>query len=257
MTLKEELRFIDLTARMALRADASTLVLGYVWWVLEPILYVAVFYLVFAVILDSPRADFLSFLIIGKLPFQWFSGGLNSCAMSISGAQALIGNTSIPKSLLVFSKLQQVTYKQVAVFALMAIYLVTQGSQLSLSWLWVLLVALAQYFFTATFAILGAVAVCYARDFARLIQMFTIFMMFTSGIFWDVRVLGPEMQALIFAFNPLAFLLDSYRRVLLYNGAIDVARLMLLIGAFSGLCAILMIFVRRNETRIALRVLSR
>jgi lipopolysaccharide transport system permease protein len=33
----------DEMARMALKADASRLYLGYIWWVLEPLLYVAVF----------------------------------------------------------------------------------------------------------------------------------------------------------------------------------------------------------------------
>lgn len=40
---------------------------------LEPLLFVAIFYLVFGVILESGRADFLMFLmflIVGKPPFQ-------------------------------------------------------------------------------------------------------------------------------------------------------------------------------------------
>ena len=257
MTLKDELRFIDLTARMALRADASTLVLGYLWWILEPLLFVAIFYLVFAIILDSQRADILSFLIVGKLPFQWFGGGLNLAAMSIFSSQSLISNTHVPKALLVFSKIQQGTYKQLAVFTLMAIYLLSVGSHPSWGWFWVIPIAVAQYFVILACALVGAVMVCFAKDFAKLIQMFVIFMMFSSGIFWDVRALEPELQALIFNFNPLAFLLDSYRQVLLYHGDIDLVRLALIASFFSGLCALVMLWIRRNETKLALLVLSK
>jgi lipopolysaccharide transport system permease protein len=38
---------------MALRADASRYFLGYIWWILEPLLFVGVFYVVFNVILES------------------------------------------------------------------------------------------------------------------------------------------------------------------------------------------------------------
>ena len=48
MTLPQYLRLIDTQARMALKSDAANLVLGYVWWILEPLLYVMVFYVVFA-----------------------------------------------------------------------------------------------------------------------------------------------------------------------------------------------------------------
>jgi lipopolysaccharide transport system permease protein len=53
MPLSQYLRLIDTMARMALRADASRYFLGYIWWILEPLLFVGVFYVVFNVILES------------------------------------------------------------------------------------------------------------------------------------------------------------------------------------------------------------
>ena len=52
MSLSQYFRLIDTMARMALRADASKYFLGYIWWVLEPLLFVGVVYVVFNVILD-------------------------------------------------------------------------------------------------------------------------------------------------------------------------------------------------------------
>ena len=66
-----------------LHADAQKFVLGYLWWILEPLFFVAVFYVVFGVILQSGRADFLAFLIVGKLPFQWFAGAVNHSASTL------------------------------------------------------------------------------------------------------------------------------------------------------------------------------
>ena len=69
MTLRHYFTLVDTMARMSLKADAARFFFGYLWWILEPLLYVAVFYVVFEVILGSKRADFLVFLMCGKLTF--------------------------------------------------------------------------------------------------------------------------------------------------------------------------------------------
>ena len=47
LTLKQTLTLMDVMARLSLKADAQRYFLGYLWWILEPLLWVAVFYLVF------------------------------------------------------------------------------------------------------------------------------------------------------------------------------------------------------------------
>ena len=64
LTLKQTLTLMDVMARLSLKADAQRYFLGYLWWILEPLLWVAVFYLVFEVFLGSGRADFLMFLAV-------------------------------------------------------------------------------------------------------------------------------------------------------------------------------------------------
>lgn len=106
-------------ARMALRADASRYFLGYIWWLLEPLLFVAVFYVVFDVILDSRRADFLAFLMCGKLAFIWFSKSVNQAAISITSNKGLIGRINVTKTLFPMAVIQEGLYRQMAVFFLL------------------------------------------------------------------------------------------------------------------------------------------
>ena len=221
MTRAEWFRAVDLHARMSLRADAQKLVLGYLWWVLEPLFFVAVFYLVFGVILQSGRADFLPFLVVGKLPFQWFAGAVNHSANSIVAAQPIISHIPMNKSFFPLSKVQESTYKQLVVFALLLIYVIYLGAPIGWHWLWLIPIALCQYLLIAAVSLVGAVLVCIARDFAKIIQLGTLALMFSSGIFWDVRDLNQELGSLILTWNPLAYLLDAYRQVLLYGDTFD------------------------------------
>ena len=84
MSPKQYFSLVDIQARMALKADAARYYLGYIWWILEPLLYVAVFYVVFNIVLDFGRGDYLIFLICGKLPFVWFSKTVTQASGSIA-----------------------------------------------------------------------------------------------------------------------------------------------------------------------------
>jgi lipopolysaccharide transport system permease protein len=251
------LALVDVQARMALRGDASRLWLGYLWWILEPLLYVAVFYLVFEVILGSGRADFLFFLICGKLPFMWFSGGVNTSANAIVLARGLIGQTRLPKLMFPLAKVQESLYRQAAVFALLLGFALAAGSTPGWHWLWLLALALVQYLLIVACAVAGSVAVCGARDFVRVIQLGTVFMLFVSGIFWDVRAIpDPQLQQLILVANPLAFLLDGYRQVLMYGAAPDGMHLFILGAASLAACGAMFALVGRLEYWLARQVLS-
>jgi lipopolysaccharide transport system permease protein len=257
MNSRRFLALVDQMARMALKADASRMFLGYLWWMLEPLLYVAVFYLVFDVILDSGRADFLVFLVCGKLPYMWFSGTVNSASYSIAQARGLIGKTALPKLLLPMARVQEGVYRQSAVFAMLLLIVLVAGYEPSWTWLWLLPLALVQYLLIVPCAVAAALLVCVARDFARMVSLGTVFLLFVSGIFWDVRAIPSETtQQFVFAVNPIAFLLDAYRQVLMQGTAPDALHLAVL-GAVAALACLATAYaVSRLEQWLALRVLS-
>ncbi len=89
MTLTQYLRLVDVHARMLLKADASKYSLGVLWWLLEPLLWVSVFFVVFNLILDSGRksGDFIVFLACGKFAFLWFSKAVIQSSNSIVSSQ--------------------------------------------------------------------------------------------------------------------------------------------------------------------------
>ncbi len=127
MPLRQYLTLMNTMARMALRAEAARFYLGYVWWIVEPLLYVAVFYVVFDVILESQRADFLMFLMVGKLSFIWFSKSVTQASNSIVNSAGLIGKVNVPKTLFPMAVIQEGLYRQAAVFALLLIVLLING----------------------------------------------------------------------------------------------------------------------------------
>jgi lipopolysaccharide transport system permease protein len=257
MTPRHFLTLVDTMARMSLKADAARYFFGYIWWILEPLLYVAVFYVVFEVILDNRREDFLAFLMCGKLTFIWFSKSVTQASRSIVAGKGLIGRVDIPKSLFPLATIQEGLYKQASVFLLLFAVLLGRGYGVDGSWLWLLPLVLVNYLMILACSLFGAFLVCLAFDFSMLISLGMIFLLFTSGIFWDVRDLpDPAMTEQVLALNPVAFLIDGYRQVLLEHTAPALGHLAA-VGAGAALLTVLgFLLLARSSRYLALKAIT-
>lgn len=260
MTFAQYFRLMDIQARMQLRADASKFVLGYLWWFLEPLLWVAMFYVVFNLILESDARqgmDFLVFLAVGKFAFMWFSKTVIQASNSIYQNRHLVGKLNVAKTLFPMSAVQESLYRQFAVYLLLALIVLALGYPLTPSWLWLLPILLVYYLMIVACSLLGAWMVCIIRDVSKFLPLAMTFLLFTSGIFWDVRALpDPEKTQLLLDINPLAFILDAHRQVMLYSVGPDVGHLLLL-GLGFGLLGLLMLaLMARHSQFLALKVLS-
>ena len=257
MSFSQYLRLIDVMARMALRADATKFFLGYIWWVLEPLLFVAVFYFVFAVIMTTREPDFILFLMTGKLAYVWFAKSVTQASSSIVGSKGLVGQINVPKTLFPMAVVQEGMYKQAAVFAMLFTILLANGYSITANWFYLVPLMLVNYVMIVACAFAGACLVSVVRDFQPLIALGMIFLMFTSGIFWDVNALGdPHKTELILAANPLAFILDAYRQILMYETPPDMSHLLTIGAGFGAMICVMVLIMRRYSQFLALKALT-
>ena len=244
-------------ARMSLKAESARLYLSYLWWLIEPLLYVAVFYVVFDLLLGSERADFLAFLMCGKLTFVWFSKSVVQASRTIVASKGLIGKLDLPKSLFPLASVQEGLYRQAVVFLLLLTFLLLSGYTVTPVWLWLPALMLVNYLLIVTASLIGAYLVCLVFDFSLLISLAMIFLLFTSGIFWDVRELpDPVLAQWVVTINPLAFLVDAYRQVLMFGHPPALGHLLLLgIGA-AACCYGALVVMKRSSRFLALRAIT-
>ena len=220
MTFSQTIILVDTLARFHLKGEARQYLLGYLWWILEPMLYVAVFYIVFEKLLQNRQPDFLYFLMVGKLTFIWFSKSVNQAANSLIAGRGLIGNTDSPKWLFPWAVCHEGLYKQVAVFAVLVVMLLYRGYEPTAQWLWIAPIALTQYVLILGCAMVAALLVCVRQDFQLIVQLGTVFLLFMSGIFWDIdSIANAALRENLLLVNPLAALIDLYRQLLMEGNA--------------------------------------
>lgn len=231
MNLFSFFSLVNTQSKMNLKAEASRFILSYLWWVIEPLLFVAIFYLVFDVFLGAGRADFLLFLICGKIPFLWFSKSVTAASSSIVQNKGLIHQIDMPKALFPYVSVHEALYKQWVVFLVLFAVVMFYGYQPELNWFWLIPVMIVQYGLILVCSLLGALCVSFVGDFRLVITMGMMFLMFTSGVFWDINTLAnPLMRDLVLTYNPIAFLIDAYRQVLMERSVYDQKHLLILGG---------------------------
>lgn len=250
------LRLIDIGARMTLKAEASRFYLSFFWWILEPLFVVLGFYLVFNVLLARGQEDYLLFLLCAKVPYMWFSKAVTAASNSIIQQKGIIGQINIPKAIFPYSTIQVSLYKEAPVFILLLLACVFFGYHPNIDWLWLAPLIVLEYLIIVGTSLFAALLICYIEDVRMLINMGMMLLMFASGIFFDISELSPEMSYYLITFNPIAFLCDSFRKLLMNGHIYDLYHLGTLVIIFSGLIAIMHIFYNRLNYNLAARVIN-
>jgi lipopolysaccharide transport system permease protein len=193
----------------------------------------------------------------GKLAFVWFSKSVTAASNSIVSAYGLIAQLNIPKSLFPIAVVQESLYKQISVFLLLFGVLWAYGYPVTLNWIWLLPLLFVNYLMIVACSLIGACLVCLVRDFSKVITLGMTFLLFTSGIFWDVNDIGdPRKTELVLAMNPIAFILNAYRQVLMFDTVPDLVHLAQICLGSVVLIIIVLALMRRYSQFLALKVLT-
>ncbi|MBY6198495.1 ABC transporter permease [Vibrio hangzhouensis] len=226
---KQHRDIIYYKARVHLRSEASSTYLSYLWWIFEPIISLGIYYLIFGVIFASGTEDFIPFLIIGLVTWQWFNNIVSHCANSINGNIALITNVSFPKVILPSVNIVMDSVKYSVVFMILLVFLWIYGFTPTWTYLYLPLVILCQHLFNTMIGNLVAAVVPFAPDLKIIITNILRIAFYMSGIMYSISDL-PEHLQFYFEFNPMAQIIHFYRDILMHSGDLNVSKLMFYIA---------------------------
>lgn len=241
---------------MSLKAEASKLYLSFLWWIIEPMLFVLAFYFVFSVLLQTRQENFLLFLMCAKIPYMWFSKAVTTASASIVGNRGIISQIDISKTIFPYAAIQITVYKEIPVFLLLFSMCAYYGFMPSMEWLLLIPLIVVMYLMIVALGLLTAILVCYADDVRMLINMAMLFLMFTSGVFFDIGDIHQPIQGYLLTYNPLAFLCDGFRKILMHKGTYNLQHLLALLGIFSVAIAGLHLLYRNLSRTLAARVVN-
>lgn len=227
-----------------LRSEVQRNYLSYGWWLLEPLLHMIVFYVVFGLLLQRGGENYTVFLLTGLIPWMWFMKAVSGSSNSILAGQNIMLQFGLPSIIFPLVSLLQATIKQLPVFVLLLSFVWIQGYVPGTYWWALIPVIIVQMLLTIAFACAVAAVIPFVRDLSYLVPTGLTFLMFLSGIFYDYRSISLEWQNL-FLLNPVAFLLKCYREIFMDGILPDLLTLMWWGLGSAIACLLLMLAYQR------------
>ena len=242
-------RYVELVLYKAyadLRAEASRTYISFLWWALEPMLYLAGFYFVFAVLLERRTPNFVAFLLVGLVTWKWFASSVLHASGSILNNPGLMRQVYLPKAVFPFVTITTDSVKFLLVFTILLVFLLWNGGTVSPAWLALPLLLVVELVFLSGVACLAAAVVPIVPDLRILLENVLLVMMFVSGIFFDPATI-PEPYQAYFYLNPMATLIESFRAVLLRGEWPAVSAMLGITAVGIALCAIASFILHRLD----------
>jgi lipopolysaccharide transport system permease protein len=217
---------VNLTVR-DLKVRYKNSVLGIAWSLLNPILMMLVFTLVYTVLLgQNNRRDYAAFILCGLLPWYFFSGSIMGGTGSIVGNSYLIKKVYFPRVVLPTSIMLS---NLVNFLIALPIYFVLSsllGVRFTPYVFFLPIVIVTEMIFIEGVSLLLATANVFYRDVQQIMEVLILAWFFLTPVIWDANtlpasrtIMGMEVpvQRLVYILNPMASIISAYRDILYYG----------------------------------------
>jgi lipopolysaccharide transport system permease protein len=198
-------------------------VLGLLWTMLNPLLLMVVYAVVFTTILAAAQPNFSIFLLAGLLPWLYFSTALMQGLMSVLVNQELVRKIRLPQAVfplsVVGSNLVNFTLSLVPLFVIMA----ALKQPFTAALLFLPAAALVLTLFCAGVTLLFATATVFFRDVRHLTEVLLQMLLYLSPVLYDLGQLGEHRDWWFHLFrlelraNPLSYLIPLVRDPVYYG----------------------------------------
>jgi lipopolysaccharide transport system permease protein len=217
-----------------IKSESRQRYLGYIWFLLEPLLSTAVFYIAYSQITGSRGSDAILLILIGMLLWQWFEGAIMAGAGSIKAKFHVLNQCNLPKYLFPLVSIAVHTWKFLCVSIIFFILATALGHPPTLLWLYLPILFLLQLLLIVSFSLPISIGVTLWTDLQIVLSSIFRVFFFLSGIFFEAKQI-PENLREYFFWNPMAVFIDAGRAVILRNEAPPLQHLRIAIAITLGL----------------------
>ncbi len=209
-----------------LKARYKNSVLGFVWSLLNPLLMMLVFTVVFTVMLPSSIEKFPVFVLCGILPWNWFATSMSGSVQSIVANSNLVKKVYFPREVLplslVLSNGVNFLLALLILFPMILIYRIELTP-------WVLMLPVLiviQLVFTLGVALFVAALNVFFRDTGVIMEVIVQAWFFLTPVVYDIKVLPQHkvimgidvnVQRLAYILNPMASIIANIRDILYWS----------------------------------------
>jgi ABC-2 type transport system permease protein len=222
--LSELWRSREILANLAskeLRVKYKSSALGVAWSMLNPLLYLVVFYVVFTYFIPARTANFPVYLLSGLLPWTLFSTGMAGATTSIVGSANLVAKVAFPHEMLPLASIRAQLVNFFFQFLVLVAFLLLFGHPLIHRGLLLLPLALGVLLaFTAALGMAAAAWNVRYRDTGHLVELALLAWFWSTPIVYPTSFVADRLGETgfnLYLLNPMANIVMGFQRAI-YGG---------------------------------------
>jgi teichoic acid transport system permease protein len=191
--------FLIELSRAREQAESAGSRLGQLWRVLNPLLNVAVYFLIFGVVLKVNRSvpDYLSFLVIGVFIFTFTQSSVMGGSRSIANNLGLVRALHFPRALMPLAAVVEEIFPLLAALGICVVVVLIQGEGVSTMWLLLPVSLVLQTMFNSGLALILARVTESVRDVTMLLPFLLRTWLYLSGVVFPIQQYGHEHEGLV------------------------------------------------------------
>ncbi len=204
--------------RKELKVKYKNSALGFVWSMLNPAMYLVVFYVVFQVVLQNGIPYFPIFLLSGLIAWNLFSVTLGAATGSITGNSSLVNKVYFPREILPMAAVGANLVHFFLQGIVLVLGMIVFRFDVDLGYLWLAVPALlVLLLLTSAFAIFLACVNVYARDTQHLLELALLAWFWMTPIVYPFGFVagsleGRGVSTTLALLNPMTSIVLAFQR---------------------------------------------
>jgi teichoic acid transport system permease protein len=189
--------------------------LGAVWAMVQPVVTVAMYYIVFGVIMPNARTSgevpFVLFLTAGLVPWFYFSEALTNGTNALLEYNYLVKKMVFKISILPIIKVIAATFIHVFFVCILLIVAAIYGYYPSIYTIQLVYYSFCLFIFVLALCYTTCAVVVLFRDLSQIINIALQIGMWATPILWNIEEVKSPLAVTLLKINPLVYVVNGYR----------------------------------------------
>lgn len=225
-------------------------VLGVLWSFLYPLLQIAVYAIVFPLIMRSNMENYTVFVCCGLIPWNFFSTAISRSSFTMIENGNILKKVYFPREILPIS----VVTSEAVNFVISTIIILAfvLGTGMGLTWYVIFypVILLIQYILLIGISLFVSSITVYFRDLQHFIGIALQLLFYATPIVYATNII-PESYQWILRLNPMTFIIDGYRSIFYYQQQPDFITLGITLLVSLILCVVGYLLFSKLQKRFA------
>ena len=212
-----------------IRGRYKNSILGVLWSFLNPLLQLAVYALIFPLILKNDIPYYTIFVCVGLIPWTFFTTTVNQAAFTIIANGNIIKKVYFPREILPISVVTSNAVNFVISTIIILAFVIIYGLGVTPYILLYPFILLIQYILLLGISFILSSITVYFRDLEHIIGIILMVMFYATPIVYSLDTL-PEPFVTIMQLNPMAHIIEGYRSIFYYQTMPNMNNLLILLA---------------------------